>query len=70
MAKTTLEFNATQVAEIVADYVKRNFPQLSQVQPGKVTFDVSSGSSDRMNYSGPSLRAVKIELNIDSDKLK
>lgn len=68
MAKTTIELNASQVSEIIAEYVSKNFPAVKQVTAGNVKYNVSAGSDDRMHYSAPSLLGAKIEIQLDSVK--
>jgi hypothetical protein len=69
-AKSTIEFSALQVQEIIAACVVKTFPHYSGVKPANIKFTVSAGYEDRFNSSSPCLNNARVEIVLSgiSDK--
>ena len=63
--KATLEFTSSQVQEILAQYVKDNYPLLrDSVKSDTVQFKVSPGFHGHRGDTGPQFNGAKVEVSL------
>jgi len=63
--KATLEFTSSQVQEILAQYVKDNYPLLrDSVNTKAIVFNVSAGFNGHHGHTGPEFKGAKVEVSL------
>lgn len=63
--KATLEFTSVQVQEILAQYVKENYPLLRDAVDAKaIQFNVSAGFNGHGGHSGSQFNGAKVEVRL------